>query len=817
MPPTNRVQGTFTMEASQAFRTADAIEARYKRLQGQLQNFGKINVTVTNASQQQVRDAAAYARLQNTQTQGDIKQVQLAKEKVRLEQERLRLSQAQNRNQNTSGGGFLGLGETFTNIGIITAGLYTAAQAYDAVIDRSIEAAKSNRILAASATEAGISFASAAEKNKKFADLIGQSERQAAQTSGAILRLAARAGQPQNADKLLGGFANLGAAYGIDSGDLQTLIGTILSGQDEGLNRLGIADPGQLYKQHAAGIGKSVEQLTQYEKVTAAVNAVMKKSEIFNGAAEARMNSFEGSVLKNRAAWDSLTTSMAVSISQSPLIKEALTTYSALFKALTLDVDAFNKKLSEGKSPKQAVDELVGSGPGVTDVIQGAVSGLPALLGLVNDVARGNFQDAANNLNATINPFEIAKRNKQDLYDQAANQAKLSKDQEKAAQAQADALKKEMQLQEEKTKELERQAEVVKGYQALIADKDTSVAQLRELSSSLDSALSEKEKKGLQDDISEAIKNNIKEAVEQAKQLKDQFTGVFDQLYRASNTTNPFVSVIFDAQKAMIQVRKETQGLTDDLKSQAVQMQQNVNQLNLFNARADARFGAFDLMQEAANFRNAVSPEQKQRSSRNFLFDNPNYLFLMEQEFNARRGNSSDPLSYNGTSFDEFLQRDMARRRGEKTPQQILQERVDAQLAIAQGLGAQTAAERAAADRRIISLTSGVDPSQLTTRENIDLAAVREREAERLLRSEGEAFKIQQDQLVTQQGILKGINRLVGVAQNGGTAALNAEIKLTDESGSGNFSMTTTSRPNMNDTRDMYGFGGFDIAGGSNR
>ena len=220
-------------------------------------------------------------------------------------------------------------------------------------IDISIASQRSNRLLAASATEAGLAYADLAEKNKKFAGLNALSDTAAASTTARITQLARTAGRPQDIDKLSTAFSDLGAARGIAPKDLETLIGTILSGQDEGLNRLGLPDPSKIYAAYAQSIGKTADQLSQMEKVQAATNAVVEKSQIFKGAAQSRLNSLEGQVETLNARWENFTTTLSNNFAQSREVNQGLTTLSDLMKQISYDTDDLQKKLSQGVAPNK--------------------------------------------------------------------------------------------------------------------------------------------------------------------------------------------------------------------------------------------------------------------------------------------------------------------------------------------------------------------------------------------------------------------------------------------------------------------------------
>ena len=161
----------------------------------------------------------------------------------------------------------------------------------DGAKDKAFEAEKANFRLASAATEAGLAYGVLGQKSRQFANDAGLAETAAASVEARIAQLATFSGKPENIDKLNTAFLDLSAAKGISSNELDNLIGTILSGQDEGLNRLGIGDPSTLYAKYKVEIGAVSRELTQMEKVQAAVNAVLEKSATFAGANADKMNS----------------------------------------------------------------------------------------------------------------------------------------------------------------------------------------------------------------------------------------------------------------------------------------------------------------------------------------------------------------------------------------------------------------------------------------------------------------------------------------------------------------------------------------------
>lgn len=159
-------------------------------------------------------------------------------------------------------------------------GITGAIQFGAASIRATAAAADSNRQLEFSATQAGLSYTRAAAAAEDFGKRVGASNTGAAQTFSDLVRLADRAGRTQDIELIGRRFADLAAARGLKGEELSNLIGTILSGQDEGLNRLGLPDPSKLYAQYAAQIGKTADSLTEMEKAQAALNGVMQKGAV---------------------------------------------------------------------------------------------------------------------------------------------------------------------------------------------------------------------------------------------------------------------------------------------------------------------------------------------------------------------------------------------------------------------------------------------------------------------------------------------------------------------------------------------------------
>jgi hypothetical protein len=722
-------------------------------------------------------------------------------------------------------------------------------------IEISIRSERANRLLAASATEAGLAYADLAEKNRKFAELNGLSNVGAATTTARIAQLARAGGRPQDIDKLLTSFSDLSAARGLNPRDLETIIQQIQSGQDEGLNKLGLPDPSVIYRKYAQEIGKTADALTQFEKVQAATNAVVEKSEIFKGAAQARMQSLEGVTASLTARWDNLTTSFANSFAQSREVGQSINALSGFVKQLTYDSDALQKKLSLGFSPAQLAKETAASFK-TFDEIKAAFARTTDPLGIVFDPLSSN-----GTTENSLREDEILRRlNAQKLADALQ---KKSADEQK--QILDDLIKKNQAIEQSQ----QRQTEL----QRVLANPRTSLAELRQKRGELqndffnrESALSAADKLKLADDFDKAVsqgvqkgfarslrstesvselkkilagigsntellpdakedlifnfEQKIKSAVESGKQkvleLSKTYNSVLDNLFARQGANNPFVAVFSEADRSLKALRENLKGLSPELASTFEKMQERQNKIALFNARLDSQLSAFDLRESAAAFRG------------NTPIDNG----LVQKEFFnrvVRRGYNSDFGRYasGGKSFEELSDAEklniyevdllksfpadglnqkslvsaLARDRNlTDNPNASIQERLQKQFDIIEKLGSKSdlAETGAAADKRIIALTQGVDPSSLTTDQRVRAAAAREREADRTIKAEAEAAKAHKESLDASNRLADEIKKLRELAEKEG---LQAVINIVNKTGD---EISVTKSPNPADTAAYF-------------
>jgi hypothetical protein len=263
-----------------------------------------------------------------------------------------------------------GLGVPFAASGLGTAAavgslVYGAGRALDytqIAIERASEATRANRLLASSATEAGLAYDVLAQKNRKFAEAVGLSEVAATITTAKIAQLATRTQGPENIDRLIKGFSDLGAARGLDATELQTIIQQIITGQDEGYKKLLLPNPSQLYAIEAKKTGRSVESFSAVERTQIFEREFLKKSDLFNGAAEARMASLDGRAAKLNASLENVKNSWSLMFASNVDVSMTIDELTKSLGGLNAQLDNLADKVKRGQNIDQQIKDVAAPG-----------------------------------------------------------------------------------------------------------------------------------------------------------------------------------------------------------------------------------------------------------------------------------------------------------------------------------------------------------------------------------------------------------------------------------------------------------------------
>lgn len=221
------------------------------------------------------------------------------------------------------------------------------------------EAIDTQRMLAASSRETGIGLDRLEEAARRFAINTGTSFAEASSSTAQLARIVQQIGRAGDFERIQKQILDLAAARGLAARDLGTLMDQLISGQDEALNRLGIANPSQLYEQWARSSGRTVASLTELERLQIRVNAVLEKSRLFNGEAERRAASAAGQL-------DQLTARIRLSFAAfaSRLIENQIGGIN-LIPIINNAIDIFSKRW------KEAIDSLDRQNQNTTDSFAG--------------------------------------------------------------------------------------------------------------------------------------------------------------------------------------------------------------------------------------------------------------------------------------------------------------------------------------------------------------------------------------------------------------------------------------------------------------
>lgn len=265
------------------------------------------------------------------------------------------------------GGGGAGIGAAgaLGGLGGAIAGAVTfaaVAQGVRTVVNAAKESEAANRALAASALEAGKSYVELAASSKAFADAALISETQAARSTAQLQRLVSLAGEGDQLEKYQKGFLDLAAARGVAFDELDTLFQGIIAGTDDALNRFGKQDPSKLAEQYARSLGKTVEQLTEQEKILSRLKAFDTDFGLFNGANEDRINSFSGAVDRLNKSLGDLASNMGQAFAQNRIVRDNIEFFSQLIGSANTPTDNQTRQMIAQGMTDQQILRMMGGG-----------------------------------------------------------------------------------------------------------------------------------------------------------------------------------------------------------------------------------------------------------------------------------------------------------------------------------------------------------------------------------------------------------------------------------------------------------------------
>lgn len=112
--------------------------------------------------------------------------------------------------------------------------------------------------------------------------------------AAAVAKFASQSGDAAKASQLMAAALELGAASGMDAAQVAEGLSSALAGNDEWLNRLGLSNPSQLWKDYADANGLAVAKMSDTEKKLAVMTALMDAGGKVTGVYAERLASGAG-------------------------------------------------------------------------------------------------------------------------------------------------------------------------------------------------------------------------------------------------------------------------------------------------------------------------------------------------------------------------------------------------------------------------------------------------------------------------------------------------------------------------------------------
>lgn len=159
--------------------------------------------------------------------------------------------------------------------------------AYDAYITAQTKLAAQSKLTGVSMREMNALVDTAREK-------FGLSTVAAVDITAAVAKFASQSGDATKASQLMASALELGAAAGMNAAQVAEGLSSALAGNDEWLNRLGLANPSQLWKDYADANALVVSKMSETEKKLAVLTAIMDAGNKVTGVYAERLASGAG-------------------------------------------------------------------------------------------------------------------------------------------------------------------------------------------------------------------------------------------------------------------------------------------------------------------------------------------------------------------------------------------------------------------------------------------------------------------------------------------------------------------------------------------
>lgn len=361
------------------------------------------------------------------------------------------------------------------------------------------------------------------------------------------------------------------------------------------------------------------------------------------------------------------------------------------------------------------------------------------------------------------------------------------------------------------------------------------------------------------------INEEIDKAKTKVKEIGKTIDNTFDDLFVRLAKDNPIASVFLEGDKALKTLRENLKGLDAELQAKAISMQQKLNAGAAFEARLDNNLEEFELRQRAKDLRkspstsNITDPNKffaeyieffskkleaggaARKYNASLTADGKGFLGYSQTEtspfarFHSNIYTGADGRQYtNGfsrsdarndilNSYDRITSKDggfggfSVRQKtfadltkedkdkyfadSQSQDNQSFNDRLKSQLSIIESR-AFTPEQQAIADKKLIGLTSALNPDEIRGDLKEKIALANEREADRRANLEKEMLQLQKDQLAVDQQKAGLLSRLVEIAEKEGSGKITSLIEIVDKT-DGKVTVTGAAAGN-DDVRSYY-------------
>jgi hypothetical protein len=223
---------------------------------------------------------------------------------------------------------------------------------------------------------------------RQVADQFKTSTTQATELTISMGKLTSRAGESAKTLPALAAFLDLAASNGMSAAQAVDALNLTLIGQDEGLNRLGLRNPQQIYNDWAKAAGLSAAKMTEAQKAQAIMNEVMSKGGKVAGEYAKWLQSPAGRAAALQAETEQASAGIGKALGGMRVVAiDVMSTFTGVVKAAAIAIPKLVLTIARGFL---LIPEYLVKAVGIA---------MESLGGLIGKVSEGLFQISGGRIN----------------------------------------------------------------------------------------------------------------------------------------------------------------------------------------------------------------------------------------------------------------------------------------------------------------------------------------------------------------------------------------------------------------------------------